>query len=242
VDEGNFRTDLARSQEKHPHIPARNLLDRIVLGGSDGTIESLAMTAALNGAGVSSRTIILAGFAFAVAGALSMFFSSYLSVKTEIDSLRIDIEREKMEIETEPEEEKGELEGLLKREGYDQKEVDVIMERLVKDKEMWLREQLRRELHLHIEDLAADPLGRSASAGTAFFLFALVALVSYGLGQTHMTALLSSSVLSLAALFVMGSKLFTLRHFVPKAGIESVGIGALAAGLLYLFGLLVSVL
>ncbi len=198
------------------------------------------MTAALNGAGVASRTIILAGFAFAVAGALSMFFSSYLSTRTEIDSLRIDMEREKMEIETEPEEEKGELEGLLKKEGYGQEEVDVIMARLVKDKEMWLREQLRHELHLHVEDLAANPLRRSASAGTAFFLFALVALVSYGLGEAHVAALVSSAALSLAALFVLGSKVFTLRHFAPKPGLESAGIGALAAGLLYLFGLLVS--
>ncbi|HXY56295.1 MAG TPA: VIT1/CCC1 transporter family protein, partial [Nitrososphaerales archaeon] len=64
--------------EKHPHIPARNVLDRIVLGGSDGAIEGLAMTSALNGAGVGLPTIALAGLAFALAGAISMFFSNYL--------------------------------------------------------------------------------------------------------------------------------------------------------------------
>ncbi len=203
-------------------------------------IESLAMTAALNGAGVATRTIILAGLAFAAAGALSMLFSSYLSARTERDTLRMDMERERMEIETEPEEEKGELEGLLKKEGYDQKEVDVIMERLTKDKEMWLREQLRHELHLHVDDIAADSLGKSVAAGATFLMLALVALVPYMMGQVRVAALVSSAMLSLAALFVLGSKLFTLRYFVLKSGLESAAIGAVAAGLLYGLGLLAS--
>lgn len=74
------------------------------------------MTAALNGAGVAFRTILIAGFAFALAGGISMFFSSYLSSRSEMDLLRIDVRRERMEIETEPEEEKAELEELLKKE------------------------------------------------------------------------------------------------------------------------------
>jgi VIT1/CCC1 family predicted Fe2+/Mn2+ transporter len=229
-----------QAQEKHPHIPVRKILDRIVLGGSDGAIECLAMTAALNGAAVTPHTIILAGLAFAVAGALSMFFSNYLSTKAEIDSLRIDIEREKMEIETEPEEEKEELKQLLQEEGYETKEISVIMNRLERDKEMWLKEQLRRELHLHIEDIATNPLGKSASAGLAFLLLALVSLLPYLFGLTHVPALAFSVVLSVVALFVLGSKVFTLRNFSLKAGLESAGVGALAAGVLYSFGLLIA--
>jgi len=229
-----------QAQEKHPHIPVRRVLDRIVLGGSDGAIECLAMTAALNGAAVVPHTIVLAGFAFSVAGALSMFFSSYLSTKAEIDSLRIDIEREKMEIETEPEEEREELEQLLEKEGYESKEIAVIMNRLERDKEMWLREQLRRELHLHIEDMATNPVGKSSSAGLAFLLLALVSLSPYLFGLSRVPALVSSVILSVAALFLLGSKVFTLRNFSLKAGLESAGVGALAAGVLYSFGLFIA--
>jgi len=200
------------------------------------------MTAALNGAGVSFQTILLAGFAFSVAGAISMFFSNYLSARTEIDSLRIDMERERMEIETEPEEEKGELESLLQKEGYGKKEIDVIMARLVKDKEMWLREQLRHELHLYIEDLGTDPVSKSASAGVAFFLLAIVALSPYAFRLAPLPALAASATLSLAALFILGSKVFTLRNFTPKSGLESAAIGALAGGLLYVAGLFISTL
>jgi VIT1/CCC1 family predicted Fe2+/Mn2+ transporter len=227
-------------QEKHPHIPARQVLDRVVLGGSDGAIEAVAMTAALNGAGIAFHTILIAGFAFAVAGGLSMFFSSYLSSRSEMDLLRIDVRRERMEIETEPEEEKAELEELLKKEGYDQKEVDVIMGRLVKDKELWLRTQLSHELRLHMEDLATNQLVRPGSAGIAFFVLALVALSPYAFMSSYLAALLLSVVFSLTALFALASRAFTPSHFNLRAGLESAAVGAVAAGLLYALGLVVS--
>jgi len=121
--------------EKHRHIPVRGIVDRVVLGGSDGTIESLATTAALNGAGVVFRTLLVAGLALSLGGAASMLFSNYLSKRSEQESLRIDVERERMEIETEPEEEKRELADLLAKEGYGPGEVAAIIERVTKDKE-----------------------------------------------------------------------------------------------------------
>lgn len=169
-----------------------------------------------------------------------MFFSNYLSRRSEMDTLKIDMQRERMEIETEPEEERGELEELLKKEGYTQREVNVMMKRIMANKEMWLRAQLMHELHLHPEDLKGGPVGRATSAGVAFFLFALVSLVPYVLGLTRTSALVPSAALSLTALFILGSKVFTLKHLTLKSGVESVLVGALAAVLLYAFGLALS--
>ena len=205
-------------------------------------IESVAMSAALNGAAIETHTIVIAGVAFALAGGLSMFFSNYLSRKAELDSLRIDVERERMEIELEPEEERAELEELLKKEGYVQKEVDVIMNRLSKDKEMWLRAQLMHELKLHVDDLETDPLGRSASAGAAFMLAALVALAPYAAGVALPQALVGSIALSVLTLFVLGSKAFTLKAFSFRGGMESAIVGVVAALSLYSIGLLISLL
>jgi VIT1/CCC1 family predicted Fe2+/Mn2+ transporter len=226
--------------EKHPHIPARAILDRIILGGSDGAIEGLATTAALNGAGLAFGTITLAGLAFAVAGALSMFFSSYLSRKSEIDSLKIDIAREKGEIETEPEEEKNEMKTLLTQDGYNTKEVEVIMGRLQKNKDLWLKEMLRRELKVIPEDVRRSPFASPFSAGMAFFLLALLAVVPYAFSLARGSALLASVGLSLLALFALGSRALVPRNFRPVAGLESALIGALAGGLLYFVGILIS--
>lgn len=228
--------------EKHPHIPARRVLDRIVLGGSDGAIESVAMTAALNGAGLSFGTILVAGIAFAGAGALSMFFSNYLSSRSELDALRTDVWREMMEIETEPEEEKAELEELLRTEGYGREEIEVIMAKLVKNKEMWLREQLRRELRVHPEDLETASLVRPLSAGIAFLLLALVVVAPYAVLSGHISALAASLLVSLVALFALGSRILIPGHFRAVAGLESALIGGFAAVLLYGLGLLFSTL
>ena len=227
-------------QEKHPHIPARNILDRIVLGGSDGAIEGLAMTSALNGAGLNFGTIAVAGLAFALAGALSMFFSNYLSRRSELQSLKIDMMRERMEIETEPDEEESEMRELLLKDGYEPKEVDMIMQRMTKDKDLWLKEMLRRELRVNIEDVGTDTFVWPLFAGIAFLLLALLAVSPYALQIPRPDALFVSVVLSLAALFALGSRAFVPRNFDPLAGVESALVGALAGALLYLVGLLIS--
>ena len=226
--------------EKHPHIPARHILDGIALGGSDGTIEALALISALNGAGIAFGTIALAGVSFSIAGAISIFFSYYLSRRSEIQSLKTDVSRESMEIEEEPEEETAEMKDLLKKDGYDEKEVDIIMQRLQKDKGLWLREMLRRELRVNIEDLESDPWTRPISAGIAFLLLALLAVSPYALSIPRTTALLVSICLSLVALFALGSRLFVRRNFKPLGGVESALVGAGAAGLLYLLGMLIA--
>jgi vacuolar iron transporter family protein len=227
-------------KEKHPHIPARNILDRITLGGSDGAIEGLATTSALNGAGVGFGTIALAGLAFALAGAVAMFFSSYLSRRSELRSLQIDVDRESMEIETEPDEEQGEMRELLKKDGYNDSEVEVIIQRLVKNKNLFLKEMLRRELRVNLEDVGSDPFVWPLFAGLAFLLIALLAVSPYAFAMPRVDALLVSVALSLAALFALGSRAFVPRNFNFRAGAESALVGAVAGGLLYLVGLAVS--
>jgi vacuolar iron transporter family protein len=216
------------------------MLDRIILGGSDGAIEGLAMTSALNGAGLVFHTIALAGLAFALAGAISMFFSNYLSRRSELESIRIDMARERMEIETEPDEERREMVDLLTKDGFKDAEIRVIMERLSKDKELWLREMLRRELRINAEDADSDPYGGAAAAGSAFLMLALLAVAPYALDVPRVYALADSVALSLVALFVLGSRMFVPRIFRPRAGLESAAVGAMAGALLYVLGLLVS--
>lgn len=226
--------------EKHPHIRARDIIHRLVLGGTDGVIESIAVTAGLNGAGVAFSAIRVTGLAFAIAGALSMFFSSYISERSERQALQKDIERERMEIETEPEEERAELEQLLREEGYAEKEVATIMARVTTDKELWLRVQLRLELHKHAGDVNVNPLRGAGPAGLLFFVGAALPVVPYLLSLGRTTALMASLTTAVAILFLLGSTKFTtVKELDVKAGLEDAAIGAFAAFLLYAIGHLV---
>jgi VIT1/CCC1 family predicted Fe2+/Mn2+ transporter len=175
-----------------------------------------------------------------MAGAIAMFFSSYLSKRSELRSLRIDIEREKMEIETEPGEEQEEMRELLKEDGYDAQEVETILQRLTKNKGLFLKEMLRRELGVNIEDVGSDPFVWPLFAGITFLLLALLAVSPYAFPLSRADALLASVALSLTALFALGSRAFVPRNFNLKAGVESAIVGGAAAGILYLIGIAVS--
>ncbi|MDA4121886.1 MAG: VIT1/CCC1 transporter family protein [Thaumarchaeota archaeon] len=224
-------------EEKHAHIPARDIINRIVLGGTDGVIESIAITAGLNGAGIVFSAIRLAGVAFAFAGAFSMFFSSYISGRAEQEILRKDIARERMEIETEPDEEKAELEALLKEEGYGAPEIETIVKRVIGDKDLWLRLQIRLELHQDVANLEVNPLKGAGPAGVLFFIAASLPIVPYAFPITHEAALLASLVVALTMLFIMGgTKFTTLREVDLKAGLEYAVIGGVAATILYAIG------
>jgi VIT1/CCC1 family predicted Fe2+/Mn2+ transporter len=225
----------------HPHIRGREFIERIVLGGSDGVIESVSVTAGLNGASLGFRTILVAGLAFAIAGAFSMFVSNYLSRKSELRSLKTDMEREKLEIETEPEEEKMELRELLKEDGFHDKEIAAILDRVTKDKEMWLRVQLRQELHLHVEDLESSPLRKSLPAGFTFFVCAMIPLVPYLITNNYVLALYASIVLAVSSLFLLGATHFiSLDRDNLRNGFEMAAIGGGAAIALYFVGHLIS--
>jgi len=229
--------------EKHPHIRARDIIHRIVLGGTDGVIESIAVTAGLNGAGVAFPAIRVAGVAFAFAGAFSMFFSSYISERSEQEALRKDIDRERMEIETEPEEEREELEQLLREEGYKDKEIATIMTRVTSDKELWLRVQLRLELHKNAGDVNVNPLRGAGPAGLLFFLGAALPILPYAFPLVRETALLASLTLALTTLFLLGgTKFTTLKEIDIRAGLEDAAIGGFAAALLYAIGHLINYL
>ena len=145
-----------------------------------------------------------------------------------------------MEIETEPEEETAEMKDLLRKDGYEEAEVDVILRRLRKDKGLWLREMLRRELKVNVEDAESDPFTKPLSAGVAFLMLALLAVSPYAFSMPRATALLVSIGISLVALFALGSRLFVPRNFKPMGGVESALVGAAAGGLLYLVGILIS--
>ena len=229
-------------KEKHAHIRARDIIHRLVLGGTDGAIESISVTAGLNGAGVAFSAIRVAGAAFAIAGALSMFFSSYISERSERQALQRDIDRERMEIETEPEEEKEELQQLLREEGYGEKEVATIMGRVTADEELWLRTQLRLELHKNAGDVNASSLRGAGPAGLLFVLCAALPIAPYLFSIARDTALAASIGVALATLFLLGATKFTsLRQLDLKSGLEDAGIGGLAAVLLYAIGHLVLV-
>ena len=81
----------------------RHRTDRIgwlraaVLGANDGLVSTSSLVLGVAAAGAVPKGILIAGIAGLVAGAMSMAAGEYVSVSSQADTERADLEREKQE-------------------------------------------------------------------------------------------------------------------------------------------------
>jgi vacuolar iron transporter family protein len=83
-----------------------------VLGANDGLISTSSLVVGVAAAEPSRNAVVLAALAGLVAGALSMAAGEYVSVSSQADTERADLERERRELATTPELERKELAGI----------------------------------------------------------------------------------------------------------------------------------
>ena len=80
-----------------------------VLGANDGLISTASLVVGVAAAGTGRTAILIAGVAGVVAGAMSMAAGEYVSVSSQADTERADIERERRELYTDDAGERREL-------------------------------------------------------------------------------------------------------------------------------------
>ncbi|GHJ58370.1 membrane protein [Nocardioides sp. OK12] len=97
-----------------------NWLRAAVLGANDGIVSTAGVVVGVAGATTDRNAILIAGVAAVVAGALSMGAGEYVSVSTQSDSERALLDKERRELEEEPEEELAELAAIYVGKGLDE--------------------------------------------------------------------------------------------------------------------------
>jgi VIT1/CCC1 family predicted Fe2+/Mn2+ transporter len=90
-----------------------------VLGANDGIVSTASLIIGVAAAGGSRASLLLAGVAGLVAGAMSMAAGEYVSVCSQADTERADLERERGELASEPAAELAELTGIYVKRGLD---------------------------------------------------------------------------------------------------------------------------
>src|SRR5687767_12785712 len=80
-----------------------------VLGANDGIVSTASLVVGVAAADASSGSILVAGIAGLVAGALSMAAGEYVSVSSQADTERADMARERAELAADPVAEEDEL-------------------------------------------------------------------------------------------------------------------------------------
>ena len=90
-----------------------------VLGANDGIVSTASLVLGVAAAGASSESILIAGVAGLVAGAMSMAAGEYVSVSSQSDTERADLDRERKELADDPEHEHAELAAIYVGRGLD---------------------------------------------------------------------------------------------------------------------------
>ena len=170
-----------------------------VLGANDGIVSTASLVLGVAAAGASSESILIAGVAALVAGAMSMAAGEYVSVSSQADTERADLDRERKELAADPEHEHAELTTIYVGRGLDAGLAsDVVTQLMAHDA---LGAHGRDELGIS-DTLTARPVQAAlASAGT-FSVGAVLPLliVFFVPASALMWAVSASSLLFLALL------------------------------------------
>lgn len=94
-----------------------NWLRAGVLGANDGIVSTAGLVVGVAGATSARGPLLIAGVAGLVAGAVSMALGEYVSVSSSRDSERSMLDKERREIELDPQGERAELASLYQSKG-----------------------------------------------------------------------------------------------------------------------------
>jgi len=103
----------------------RHRTDRIgwlraaVLGANDGIVSTASLVVGVAAAQSAASDVLVAGVAGLVAGAMSMAAGEYVSVSSQADTEKADLERERKELATDHESELNELSTVYTRRGVE---------------------------------------------------------------------------------------------------------------------------
>lgn len=120
--------------KRHPEIHRTGRIGWMraaVLGANDGIVSTGSLIVGVASAGASIDDILIAGIAALVAGAMSMAAGEYVSVSSQADIERSDLELERREIERDPVYETDELTAIYVRRGLDPQLARQVAERLM---------------------------------------------------------------------------------------------------------------
>jgi vacuolar iron transporter family protein len=227
--------------EAHEHSHADvsgGWLRAAVFGAMDGLVTNTALVAGVGGGGAAPRTIVLAGTASLVAGAISMALGEYTSVKTQNEQLDLEVEKERRELERNPEGELAELIEMLRVRGVDDRLAHRVAVQLSRDPETALRLHVVAEIGLNPED-KPSPVTAAVSSFFTFGTGALLPLLPYLFGASLLWVALLCGGLGLLAAGALSSR------FTPRpwwfAALRQLLFGALAAGVTYAIGAAIGV-
>lgn len=161
---GRFAKALGRHAESH-HSDRIGWLRAAVLGANDGIVSTASLVLGVATAGTEHRLILLTSVSGLIAGAMSMAAGEFVSVHSQEDTEKADLERERAELKHDPAGEQRELASVYLSRGLDQPLADQVADKLMVHDA--LGAHVRDELGLS-DTTAARPIQAAWASAASF--------------------------------------------------------------------------
>ncbi len=231
-----IRPEAADPELSHQHRDVSGgWLRPAVFGAMDGLVTNVSLFAGVGGARLAAHTIVLTGLAGLSAGAFSMAAGEYVSVSSQNELVAAEVEKERIELETNPADEQAELAAMYRMRGLDPVLADEVARQLSRHPDEALRIHVREELGVDHDELPS-PLTAAGASLVTFAIGALIPLLPFLLGFSSLAA---AVILAAIAAFIGGGIVarVTARPFL-RGALRQLVLAALAAAITYGIGTL----
>jgi vacuolar iron transporter family protein len=230
----------AKFEKKHRSVGG-NAIRAAVLGGNDGLLSVFSLVMGVAGATGGNHSVMLAGIAGLLAGALSMALGEWISVKSSQELYENQMAIEMEELETNPQGEERELALIYMAKGIPEEQAFTMSKEIMKDKTHAHEVLVKEELGINVDELQGSAM---EAALYSFFLFTIggsIPLIPFII-FTGIHAIALSVIMSAVGLFVIGGAitLFTGKN-LWYSGFRMVLFGLIAAAITYGIGNLIGV-
>jgi VIT1/CCC1 family predicted Fe2+/Mn2+ transporter len=206
-----------------------------VLGANDGIVSTASLILGVTASGAGSEAILVAGGAGLMAGAMSMAAGEYVSVSSQSDTERADLDRERRELAADPRHEHAELTAIYIGRGLEAELASEVATQLMAHDA--LGAHARDELGISTVAVAR-PVQAALSSAATFAIGALLPLLvvllvpaSLLLGAVPVSSLLFLALLGSLAARAGGARVSVAAARVTFWGalamVLTAGIGAL---------------
>jgi VIT1/CCC1 family predicted Fe2+/Mn2+ transporter len=167
---------MQSAEPKETHFTQRiGWLRAAVLGANDGIVSTASLIVGVAAADATRDGVLIAGMAGLVAGAMSMAAGEYVSVSSQADTERADLERERLELATQRDVEHDELATIYETRGVQRSLAEEVATQLMAHDA--LGAHARDELGL-TEAHSARPIQAAVASAGSFALGAALPLAT----------------------------------------------------------------
>lgn len=222
------------------HTPRGKIIRDVVYAIDTGLVTTVAFLAGVSISLATKNKVVVAGLIQIIAGTLAIFFGSYISSKAQKHFFENQIEREKREIEEDPEKETQEIRDIFSDMGFTPQEQEVAVRRITANKQTWLKFMVQEEIGIS-PGLIDNPLEIGFISASSFLIGAFPAFSPFFIIAEVNKALMVSAITTITFLFALGIiKSRIIKVHWLKSGIETLIIGMISCGTGFLLGRVIS--